>query len=301
MVNILVLMSTYNGEKYIKDQIMTILFQKKVSTHLLIRDDGSIDNTIKIVKDLKNVYPDRISIYGGNNLGFTYSFYDLINKAEGYDYYAFADQDDVWAENKLYDAITCMNTKYILYASNMDIVDENLTKIDVLYKSIAYEKNLLINCFPFYNPFGCTIVWKEELQKKVRNNLPNLRIPHDLWLHVAASFNGKVYIDERKQILHRIHDHNACGIGKNFVVRLKKLKKYYLSDYRITTDKTIKIAIEKYGLKNFSTKEELFLKQILNYKNSFINKIKLFNNKQFKLIKVEKRLEFLFLILVNKF
>lgn len=300
MYKVLVLMSTYNGQKYIERQIDSILNQENVSIELLIRDDGSSDNTVEIIHKMSQVNKN-IKLYCGNNLGFTYSFYDLINHASGYDFYAFSDQDDIWHNNKIHDAIIKMSNEYILYASNMTIVDENLNKLGILYSNFNYERNLLIKCFPFYNPFGCTIVWKDSLQRKLYNNLPNLRVPHDLWIHIVASFNGKVYIDQKPQILHRIHGENACGIGRNFITRLKKLKKFYLSNFRITTDKTLSIAIEKYGLDNFSEIDKQFLQLILMYKKSLLNKFKLYFSENFKSIKLQKRLEFLFLILVNKF
>lgn len=300
MNKVLVLMSTYNGELYIEEQIRSIMSQKNVSIDLLIRDDGSLDSTKNIIINLQKQY-SNIFFYEGNNLGFTYSFYDLINHAKGYEYYAFSDQDDIWEEDKLHRAVSKMTDKYIMYASNMTLVDEKLNFINNLYNDFNYEKNLLITCFPFYNPFGCTIVWKNSLQEKIKDNLPDIKIPHDLWLHIVASFNGKVYIDETPSILHRLHGDNACGIGRNIITRLKKLKKFYLSEYRITTDTSLKIAVKKYGYDNFTIEEKNFLDQILSYKNNLLTKIILFNSTNFKKIKWKKRLEFLFLILINKF
>ena len=99
-----VLMSTYNGEKYIREQIESILNQKKVKVHLLIRDDGSQDSTIEIVKEYANKYPN-VSVYAGKNIGIGNSFMELLRNAPEADYYAFADQDDVWLDGKLERAI----------------------------------------------------------------------------------------------------------------------------------------------------------------------------------------------------
>ena len=99
MEKIQVLMSTYNGEKYLKEQIESILNQEKVEVNILIRDDGSCDKTLKIIKELsKN---PKISYYEGKNIGPAKSFMDLVNKSgDKFNYYAFADQDDIWMPNK---------------------------------------------------------------------------------------------------------------------------------------------------------------------------------------------------------
>ncbi|MEG1506757.1 MAG: glycosyltransferase [Bacilli bacterium] len=300
MNNILVLMSTYNGEKYIREQLDCILNQEGVFVNLLIRDDGSTDKTLNILKEYSEIH-ENINVYYGNNKGFTFSFYDLLSTANGYKYYALADQDDIWEKNKLSTAILKMGQTHIMYASNMKIVDQDLNFINTLYKDFEYENQLLKCFFSFYNPFGCTLVWKNELQEKVKSNLPKIRIPHDLWMHVSANFNGSVYIDENSYILHRIHGENACGIGKSTLIRLKKLKKFYLSDFRTTTDDTLEEAIRAYKFGKLNKNQIEFINIILNYKKSFGGKLSLLKCKELKKIKYKKRMEFIFLILLNKF
>ena len=91
MKKVQVLLSTYNGEKYLKEQLDSIIAQKGVDVHILARDDGSKDDTIKILEGYEN-----IDIIKGSNIGVCKSFFELINKSGEYDYYSFADQDDVW-------------------------------------------------------------------------------------------------------------------------------------------------------------------------------------------------------------
>ena len=107
MKSIQVLMSTYNGEKYLREQIDSIMMQdceKKgvAKLCLLVRDDGSEDRTTEILAEYARRYPEQISWYQGKNKGVIQSFFDLIKRSDdGVDYYAFADQDDYWLENKL--------------------------------------------------------------------------------------------------------------------------------------------------------------------------------------------------------
>ena len=95
MNKILILMSTYNGEKYLSEQLNSLLLQENVNIKILIRDDGSTDNTHKILNFYSSNYPN-ISWYTGENKGPALSFMDLLFNAPESDYYAFCDQDDVW-------------------------------------------------------------------------------------------------------------------------------------------------------------------------------------------------------------
>ena len=103
-MRIAVLMSSYNGEQYIKEQIDSILNQKgKFNIDIYVRDDGSFDNTIHILEDYQK--KGLIKFCGGENIGPAKSFLTLLALADGYDFYAFADQDDIWFENKIESAI----------------------------------------------------------------------------------------------------------------------------------------------------------------------------------------------------
>lgn len=101
--NILVLMSTFNGEKFIREQIESILAQENVNIKLLVRDDGSTDKTLDILNEYKN--KGKLNYYIGKNLGPQLSFMHLLQNAPYCEYYAFADQDDVWLKDKLSTAI----------------------------------------------------------------------------------------------------------------------------------------------------------------------------------------------------
>ena len=97
-------MSTYNGERYLREQIDSILQQIDVEIELIIRDDGSNDGTVQIIEEYASKYP-CISYYCGDNVGVGKSFMELLKNAPTADYYAFSDQDDVWLKDKLIRAV----------------------------------------------------------------------------------------------------------------------------------------------------------------------------------------------------
>lgn len=128
-----VVMSTYNGEKYLKEQIDSILSQEGVDVRLYIRDDGSSDRTTDILASYQE--HKNVKIEKGNNLGFAKSFLTALDECDEADYYAFSDQDDVWEKDKLSTAIEILEEESqstpLLYCSALQRVDENLNPLHV--------------------------------------------------------------------------------------------------------------------------------------------------------------------------
>ena len=122
-------MSTYNGEKYLREQIDSILGQRGVEVTLLVRDDGSSDATLSILDEYKS--SGLLDYYCGSNLGPARSFMHLLQNAPASDFYAFSDQDDKWMDDKLLAAITSMEgheSEPALYFSQTQLVDAGLKK-----------------------------------------------------------------------------------------------------------------------------------------------------------------------------
>ena len=207
-----VVMSTYNGEQYIKEQIESILQQQDVQIRLLIRDDGSTDATLDIIRQYALKY-ENVVAYEGPNVGPCKSFFDLLSNVDvNAQYYAFADQDDVWKLHKLSRAIRfleeCGNVP-ALYAGSYDLVDSNLNKISRgnKGKKIVSFGNSLIECiYP-----GCAGVFNKSLLELVNKKLPENAYMHDWWLYMAASAMGKVIYDEEASVLYRQHEKNVLG------------------------------------------------------------------------------------------
>lgn len=231
MYKVAVLMSTYNGEKYITKQIDSILAQNNVAITLFIRDDGSSDSTVGIMqtylKDNSNIKLDI-----AKNIGVGNSFMQLIyDVGDEFDYYAFADQDDVWLSEKLIKAIVKIEPYNIptLYVSNQILVDSKLQKIGMRFDSdpdVTYKQTMCQN-----KATGCTMVWNKQLHKMLSEKkrrpakeLLNRRI-HDVWVSMVAGVIGKVIYDSNGYILYRQHTNNVVGVRKTNIINqwIKKL------------------------------------------------------------------------------
>ena len=127
---ICVMLSAYNGENYINEQIDSILSQQNVNVLLYIRDDGSTDKTWEIISHFTHTYKN-VRILKGENVGWEKSFLKLVDSAPNADLYAFSDQDDAWLPDKLeraYQTIQNEKNSIVLYGSNVWVTDEKLNK-----------------------------------------------------------------------------------------------------------------------------------------------------------------------------
>lgn len=225
MNTVCVLMSTYNGEKYLAEQIESILNQKGVIVYLFVRDDGSTDNTVDILKKYQS--ENKLEVYQDEeNLGPANSFMKLLYDSFDYDYYAFADQDDIWLEEKLFVAIQKMKEKNnlpTLYCSNQLIYKDNRVKgVRFLHEP---EHGLIeAICGNVFS--GCTMVFNKELadvikKKQHRPNSDVLRMRmHDTWVIAVAECIGDVIYDQNSYIKYRIHENNTVGLKKGKVKRV---------------------------------------------------------------------------------
>lgn len=214
-------MSTYNGEKYLREQMDSIFTQEKVDIHLLIRDDGSSDSTIEIINDYQQQHPASIDLVLGKNIGWKKSFFFLLELAhENYsyfDYFAFADQDDIWLPQKLNKGIKSLSTLPSgpkLYCSNLSCYKEG--KNLGLLKGTGIKATFK-NCIIRNYATGCTIIFNKQLLSLVCKALPSISIAHDYWCYLLATLCGSVYIDNESFILYRQHDLNQIGAKTSFV------------------------------------------------------------------------------------
>lgn len=297
-----VLMSTYNGEKYLREQIDSVLAQKDIELALLIRDDGSSDKTVEIIEDYEKK-DNRISHYVGENIGPGKSFFDLIKKAPESDYYAFCDQDDVWDSNKLALAIDLLlpldNSMPNLYYSNLRLVDGNLAfirnahekPIDEGKKYSALARNVLT---------GCTAVFNKNAKDLLRDHVPNVNILHDGWLYLICKLFGNVVYDFIPHISYRQHGHNVVGMGKSnpFVSVIRKIKRILNPDQqpRLMRAKSL---VDSFGDMLTGCNREK-VEKMLYYKKSFRNKLNLLLDKDICEPTFSGNLRYRFLVLVGR-
>lgn len=232
---ICVLLSTYNGKKYLDEQLESILKQQNVDVDVLVRDDGSVDGTQQILRKWEKT--GKVSWYQGENCGPAHSFMDLIMQVDGqYDYYAFADQDDKWKPEKLEKAVIKLkdNQKESLYHSKTTLVNCKLEEIQSPFKE-PYEINSFGASLVTTTAVGCTMVWNRKLMDKLKLHYPNYLIMHDSWIYVVCrAFDGAIVYDKESYILYRQHENNVIGSVKKQQYSGWRLLKYRISKFFYT-------------------------------------------------------------------
>lgn len=273
-MKIAVLMSSYNGEKYIKEQIDSILCQKgDFQLDLWVRDDGSGDSTQKILK----MYSDekKLNWYTGENLGPAHSFFDLIKHCEGYDYYAFADQDDYWKPGKIQSGISSLDGIEVpaLYFANADLVDAELKsfgrKVYKVSPKTDYETLLCAGGL-----LGCTMIFNRYLALLIQEReVPNKVVMHDFYVAaVCSAMGGKIIYDDTAQMLYRQHGNNVVGVSHNKLDAVKKIILNILSKAEISISEQAE-EIERIYFDLLNSKREEWLRKIIYYRRSYINRI----------------------------
>jgi glycosyltransferase involved in cell wall biosynthesis len=213
-----VAMTTYNGEKFVRDQIKSILSQTRRPDQLVICDDGSTDGTASIIKDFTDEYPELIDYYENQeNLGVTKNFEKAITHSHG-DVIMISDQDDVWKENKIASQLKQYNeSEKGLICHNSTLVSPDLTPITDLWSSNKYQHGLarsskdafeqLVYKYNFVQ--GATMLFESELKDWI------LPIPdtwqYDYYIAIISSLVSGIYDIDEELLLYRQHDAQDLG------------------------------------------------------------------------------------------
>ncbi|WP_263560859.1 glycosyltransferase family 2 protein [Paenibacillus polymyxa] len=251
-----ILLSTYNGAAYLDEQIESLINQKDVEVQILIRDDGSTDDTVDKLSILEVRYPEQIRLCRESNVGVIASFFDLIERSsEAFDYYAFCDQDDVWMPNKLARAVAQLREKDgsrpLMYCSATQMVSQNLEPLKVwpadIPRSLSFHNALIENVC-----VGCTMVINKETLQLVKTRMPdtlNNIIMHDWWIYLCTSSFGVVIFDHEPYIWYRQHQNNVLGgstdgwLGK----WRKRLSRFVKGKNRYILSKQARQFVQLYG------------------------------------------------------
>lgn len=280
MMNIMdpvtIYMSTYNGAAYLEEQIQSILNQHNVDINLIIRDDGSTDETKILLK--KYEAQENITVYYGENLGYANSFLSLISSDYLSDYYGFADQDDVWEPNKVKTAIERLKdfNPYSLYASSLKIVDQDLVPVST--KKFNDMKCSIGSVLSRNRLAGCTMVFKKELNDVLAEDIASIlkenkyNYGHDGWVVLySLLMNGNIVIDDDSHIKFRRHSGTVTNVSAGVIKRIKNEWYIFLNK----ENKRVRLAeflLEK--SKKFHSIEALrILKNIVNYRHNILIKI----------------------------
>ncbi len=207
-----VLLSSYNGERYIAEQLDSILRQSLRPATVLVRDDGSSDGTAQILKS----YSRRrdIAVRFGANRGPAASFFELMNHAPRADYYCFSDQDDVWHEEKISRAARLLagSTGPAMCFTNVELVDSELRPLARTLQPVpprpSFENALAQNV-----ALGCTMTFNEPALRLLagRPVLISEIFMHDWWVYQVLTGMGTVHYDDFPTVKYRQHGANVIG------------------------------------------------------------------------------------------
>jgi glycosyltransferase involved in cell wall biosynthesis len=274
-----VLLSTYNGEAYIKAQLDSILNQSYSNISILIRDDGSHDNTREILKEYKNNHA-KIEYYEGDNIGVVNSFFNLINNADkNASFYALADQDDIWLKDKILIAINKINDINLdlplLYCSDFTLVNKELqilkNQIPKIKVTPSFGNALVEN-----KATGCTCVFNKKLINILQGKQPEYLIMHDWWIYLVANCFGNVLFDNESNILYRQHGNNAVGAANTILKETsKRIKRVGKNKGKII--KQINSFLKTYEITGYN---KTLAEMVIHYKNNTRNKFRLLTTRE---------------------
>lgn len=268
-MRIAVLLSSYNGEEYIEEQIDSILKQKgDFQLDLWVRDDGSADRT----KEILQKYADSGSLnwYTGENMGPACSFLNLIRKCKGYDYYAFSDQDDVWMEDKIQTGLDRLeSTGVALYFANAELVNADLRPLG----RYVYKRSPRLDFYTLLcagGLLGCTMIFREDLAELIRRgDMPRSIVMHDFYTAIVCmGVGGTVYFDIESHMKYRQHGSNVVGVSSGLKNTVKNRIENMTERQRIGIAEQAKELVERYGPE---MSEDFFewAEQVAGYRKSF--------------------------------
>ncbi len=282
-----ILMSTYNGEKYLKAQIESILQQKvEIPFDLIVRDDGSTDHTRQILESYCT--KGKLKFYTGENLGAAKGFIQILRDHPGYDFYAFADQDDVWHADKMQKGINAIAEidGPALYCSNTELVNPELQSLGRNTHREQPTYNLVSVLCLASCAQGCTSVFNGALAQVIQENrVPDVFIMHDSLLTcLCALIDGTIIYDHAPSMKYRMHSSNVFGL----VTAKQSMRRVLQNRFKeITTKKKISMYVQANNILTtygslISEKNQALCQTVIRSEKSFVARLRLVFNRKLK-------------------
>lgn len=224
-----VLLSTYNGSEFLRQQLDSLYVQTYPDIRILVRDDGSSDST-RAMLEAERAKGRLELLEGHGNLGPARSFFELLKSAISTDteFVAFCDQDDVWQPDKIARAVEKLKgvagDRPAMYCARAELVDENLAHLGYTEppRKIGFGNALVESVAT-----GCTMVLNRNAAQRVGKHLPRNAVIHDWWCYLVVSCFGEVVYDEAAVLKYRQHGRNVMGVANEFARFIKKCRRFF--------------------------------------------------------------------------
>ena len=239
-----ILLSTYNGERFIKEQLDSILAQTYTKWRLFVRDDQSTDNTNNILNEYQQLYPQKIILFPNNinrNIGVIKSF-EILLECSNREYIMFCDQDDIWLPNKIEESLKTIkqlenihsSTTPILVHSDLTIVNDQKETLHKSFWEYAGIRPYIVNPNPKFLAFcnsvtGCTILMNKACKQQVLP-FPEKIEMHDAWIAINIAKKGIIQHINKLLILYLQHSNNTLGAIRykfNIINRITNIQATY--------------------------------------------------------------------------
>lgn len=276
-MKIAVLMSTYNGEAYLNEQLESLANQTVADKMTVyIRDDGSSDRTLEIIASWKERM-DLVLLQGGN-LGPANSFWALIKEASiQADYYAFCDQDDIWDADKLEISINHLQEGAMLYICNCRLVDAQGKLLEERYRQTDPEISLA-RLFISGVAQGCAMTFTNSLRSLVAESAVSSIPMHDIIVMLYAYCCGNIYWDSTPRFSYRVHGSNVVAkSNKSLLQKIKTTQRNWKNGSR--NSMTIVAAEMLQNLQTLTDEDKKYLTLASRCRKSLMSKIKLLRYK----------------------
>lgn len=230
MKKVNILMPTYNGEKYIREQLDSLINQTYRNIDIYIRDDGSTDNTVEIIKEYcnKNISGIKFILVDsdGKNLGYPDCFWELVKKSDDADYYSFCDQDDYWEPTKIETCVTHLekvdNTKPAMCFCRFDYYDGNMKYIRDGENYAGVNFTFKQGMYYTFAPGFTQIVNRSLIENLNIDYIYGKKVAHDLWCQWIATALGTVIFEPGIQAKYRRHEAAVTSGNKNIISSIKE-------------------------------------------------------------------------------
>lgn len=240
-----VLLCSYNGSQYIRQQIDSIINQTETEWTVFVSDDGSTDGTLDILKYYQEkLGRERFVIIDGPGKGFAWNFISLLEKCgDAFDYYAFSDQDDEWMPDKLSRSISVLSgykhNVPSVYCGRTSLVDENGHHLgeSPLFSKPPSFKNALIQSIAggntmILNRAGRNIINKTPIDVRITS--------HDWWIYIViTAIGGNIFYDTKPSINYRQHTNNIVGSNLGWLARFKRISGLMDGHFKMWIDSNI--------------------------------------------------------------